>query len=268
MASERGFLRAIQRLSRPTQEQILQFERWNTPAVSNGWEQITKNPNYGRECFNLEPITDHMPQMGSLVGYAVTVTISPGTTGVDGSGRQKFRDHVATLPQSLPKIIVVQDKDKPIIYGSMWGEVNANFFRSLGVVGAIVDGGVRDISEMTAAGFHAMSRGVCVGHGFGGIPIEWDIPIEVFGTSVRPGQLIHADKHGFLVVPEEDEAQLLEATEFMDYMEVKHVIQPGKFGKGKTSKEINDEMRQAGDALNKEKTARYGTYQSRFQSKL
>ena len=70
-----------------------------------------------------------------------------------------------------------------------------------------------------------LSRGVCVGHGFGGIPIEWDIPIEVFGTTVQPGQLIHADKHGFLVVPEEDEARLLEATEFMDFIEVKHAIQ-------------------------------------------
>ena len=47
-------------------------------------------------------------------------------------------------------------------------------------------------------------------------PVEWDVPISVFGVSVRPGQLIHADQHGFLVVPEEDEAKLEEATSFMD----------------------------------------------------
>ena len=38
----------------------------------------------------------------------------------------------------------------------------------------------------------------------------------MFGVTVRPGQLIHADQHGFLVVPEEDEAKLEEATSFMD----------------------------------------------------
>ena len=47
-------------------------------------------------------------------------------------------------------------------------------------------------------------------------PVEWDVPISVFGVTVRPGQLIHADQHGFLVVPEEDEAKLEEATSFMD----------------------------------------------------
>ena len=30
-------------------------------------------------------------------------------------------------------------------------------------------------------------------------PVEWDVPISVFGVTVRPGQLIHADQHGFLV---------------------------------------------------------------------
>ena len=46
--------------------------------------------------------------------------------------------------------------------------------------------------------------------------MEWDVPISVFGVTVRPGQLIHADQHGFLVVPEEDEPKLEEATSFMD----------------------------------------------------
>ena len=46
--------------------------------------------------------------------------------------------------------------------------------------------------------------------------MEWDVPISVFGVTVRPGQLIHADQHGFLVIPEEDEPKLEEATSFMD----------------------------------------------------
>jgi len=261
------FIDAIQRGSLPDTSMILQLLKWNTPTISNGWEQITKNPMYGRECFNLEPIIDHMPQMGPLVGFAVTVTIRPGDHSVPklhSANRQGFRDHVASLPAGLPKIIVVQDEDKPLILGSMWGEVNATFFRSLGVAGCIVDGGGRDLDEMTSVGLHAMSRGVCIGHAFGGIPVTWDIPIQVFGVTVRPGQLIHADKHGFLVVPEEDEQELLEASEFMDNLERKHTIVPGKEGISKSPFEISKAMNEANRAFAEAKKQRYGTYEERF----
>jgi len=156
--------------------------------------------------------------------------------------------------------------DKPLIFGSMWGEVNATFFRSVGVVGCIVDGGVRDLDEMTGAGLHAMSRGVCIGHAFGGIPVTWDVPIQAFGVTVRPGQLIHADKHGFLVVPEEDEQELLEASEFMDNLERKCTIVPGKEGTGKCPLEISKAMNEANKAFAEAKNKRYGTYEERFGS--
>jgi len=246
---------------------LLMLMKWNTPTIFNGWEQITKNPNYGRECFNLEPIIDHMPQMGTLVGFAVTVTIRPGSRMVAekmGSGNPKFIDHLATLPAHVPKIIVVKDEDKPYLFGSMWGEVRATFCRSVGVIGCIVDGGVRDLDEMTNVGMHAMSRGVCVGHAYGGTPVAWDTPVSVFGVTVRPGQLIHADKHGFLVVPEEDEKGLVEATEFMDELERKHTIVPGREGSGKSARAIGTEMTEAMAAFKKAKTEKYGTLVDRF----
>merc|ERR1712181_168880 len=99
--------------------------------------------------------------------------------------------------------------------------------RQQGAVGCITDGGVRDLHEMKNVGFHAMSRGVTISHAFGVAPVEWDVPISVFGVSVRPGQLIHADQHGFLVIPEEDEAKLEEATSFMDSLERQQVLVPG-----------------------------------------
>merc|ERR550537_824606 len=99
---------------------LLQLVKWNTPTIWNGWEQVTKRAL--TDCFNLEPIIDHMPQMGALVGYAVTVKISPGNKELcakKADGRQAFREYVASLPP-VPKIVVVQDLDKPKIYGSMW----------------------------------------------------------------------------------------------------------------------------------------------------
>ena len=74
-----------------------------------------------------------------------------------------------------------------------------------------------------AAHFKALARRLCVGHAHVH-PVRWNCPVEVFGRVIRPGQLIHADKHGFLAVPPEDEAGLLEATRFMDANECETVI--------------------------------------------
>mmetsp|Transcript_20411 Transcript_20411/g.54872 ORF Transcript_20411/g.54872 Transcript_20411/m.54872 type:complete len:325 (-) Transcript_20411:110-1084(-) len=263
-----GFAAALSRRTPLDTTTLLQLLKWNTPTVFNGWEQITANPSYGRECFNLEPITDHAPIFGPMLGYALTVRISPGdrTVAQLAANRQRFREHVASLPPQHPKIVVVEDADKPRIYGSMWGEVNATFFKAIGAVGCITDGGVRDLDEMAAVGFHAMSRGVCIGHSFGGVPIEWDVPVNVFGVTVRPGQLIHADKHGFLVVPEEDEPRLLEATEFMDLLERKHTIVPGREAAvtAASVRDVTQAMAAATQRFGEEKNQAYGTYASRF----
>merc|ERR1719473_178920 len=102
-----------------------------------------------------------------------------------------------------------------------------------------------------------MSRGVCIGHGFGGIPVTWDVPVQAFGVTVRPGQLIHADKHGFLVVPEEDEARLLEASEFMDLLERKHTIRAGKEGYNKSAVQIAADAKEAFLRFADEKKAKF-----------
>jgi len=57
--------------------ELLELKRWNTPTIYNGWEQITQKDS-SKECFNLEETTDFMPQMGPMVGYAVTLVIEPG----------------------------------------------------------------------------------------------------------------------------------------------------------------------------------------------
>ncbi|MEQ1858344.1 MAG: RraA family protein [Chthoniobacteraceae bacterium] len=215
---------------------LLQLKRWNTPTIYNGWEQITKH-NAAADGFNIEETRDFMPQMGPMVGYAVTVVIEPSNAAhskVAGS-MSEYRRYIASAPG--PKIIVVQDLDKPRVIGSFWGEVNANIHRSLGCVGTITDGAIRDLDEMCNAGFKALARRLCVGHAFAA-PARWGCEVEVFGRKVQPGQLIHADKHGFLAVPPEDEARLLDAAKFMDANECNTVIPAARDVAGKSTDEI------------------------------
>ena len=210
--------------SRPlSHSDLLQLKRWNTPTIYNGWEQITKH-NAGTDAFNIEETRDFMPQMGPMVGYAVTLVIEPGNAShrkTNPSAGEEYRRYIASIPG--PKIIVVQDLDKPRVLGSAWGEVSANMFRALGCVGTITDGAIRDLDEMTNAGFKALARRLCVGHAHVH-PVRWNCEVEVFGRTVHPGDLIHADKHGFMVIPPEDQPKLLEAARFMDSNECTTVI--------------------------------------------
>ena len=218
---------------------LLQLKRWNTPTIYNGWEQITRR-NPAGDAFNIEETRDFMPQMGPMVGYAITVVIQPGNAQhrkANPNGWQEYRRYLASV--SGPKIVVVQDLDKPHVVGSFWGEVNSNMHRALGCVGTITDGAIRDLDEMTNAGFKALARRLCVGHAFSH-PVRWNCEVEVFGRKVQPGDLIHADKHGFLVVTPDEQQGLLEAARFMDGNECSTVIAAARDTVGRSTGEICD----------------------------
>lgn len=216
---------------------LLQLKRWNTPTIYNGWEQFTRH-DPAKSGFNLEETRDFMPHMGPMVGRAVTVVCEPSNAShpkTNPNAWSEYRRYVASVPG--PKIVVVQDLDKPNVIGAFWGEVNSNIHRSLGCVGTIIDGGIRDLDEMTNAGFKAIARRMCVGHAHS-CPVRWGCAVEVFGRTVQPGQLIHADKHGFLAIPSEDEARLLDAARFMDANECQTLIPAARDSHGKSSGEI------------------------------
>jgi len=241
---------------RITHAEMLKLKRWNTPTIYNGWEQITSRDS-ARECFNREEVRDFMPQMGVMVGRAVTVVVQAS----DARHRKEHPEnwtnyvrYVASVP--APKIVVVQDLDKPDCHGALWGEVCANTHRALGCVGTITDGPIRDVDEMANAGLKAIARRLCIGHGHIW-PLRWNCDVEVFGTRISPGQLIHADKHGFLAIPAQDEAGLLDAAVFMDNNECNTVIPAARGTVGLTTEEALRRIAEASAAHGKATRERF-----------
>lgn len=239
-----------------THADLLQLKRWNTPTIYNGWEQITRR-DPAADAFNLEETRDFMPQMGPMVGYAVTVVIEPSNPAhrtANADAWSEYRHYVASVPG--PKIVVVQDLDKPRTIGAFWGEVNSNTHRALGCVGTITDGAIRDVDEMTNAGFKALARRFCVGHAHVH-PVRWNCEVEVFGRKVSPGDLIHADKHGFMVIARDEQASLLEASRFMDSNECNTVIPAARDNAGRSTEEILKRMSEAGAQFGKNVRAKF-----------
>ena len=97
---------------------LLKLKRWNTPTIYNGWEQITRR-DHSKEGINLEETRDFMPHMGPMVGYAVTLVVEPSNPKhreTNPNAWSEYRRYVAGVPG--PKIVVVQDLDKPRVIGS------------------------------------------------------------------------------------------------------------------------------------------------------
>ena len=203
-------------------EELESLKRIPTPTISNAIETFNLRPR--NEGYTSPPVRCLFPDLGVMVGYAATARIKADQPPADGHQASRFDywDYVLKMPE--PRIAVVQDLDQPRASGSFWGEVNASVHRALGCVGTLTDGGVRDLDEVYTLGFHFFAAEVIVSHAYIHV-VDFGGPVKVGGLVINPGDLIHGDKHGAIVIPPEiarevvGAAGMIEATErqIIDY---------------------------------------------------
>jgi regulator of RNase E activity RraA len=177
------------------------LRHYDTPTLSNAIEEFDIRPR--DEGFASIDIKCIFPELGPMVGYAATAAIR--ARGKRKGEQQRLYGHVLAAPG--PRIVVVKDLDDPPAHGSLWGEVNANVFLALGCIGVVTDGSVRDLNEVRALGFHFFARGAGVSHAYVGVEAVGD-EVEIGGLKIGPGDLLHADQHGVLLIPKQIAADL------------------------------------------------------------
>ena len=141
------------------------------------------------------------PQLDPMVGYAATLKVrgsKPPMMGGVYSDRTDWWDYVLSLP--FPRVLVVQDVATHIGLGSFLGEVHMNILKALGCIGAVTNGSVRDLPRALGMGFQLFSGGVSVSHAYVHI-VEFGTPVEIAGLTIKSGDLLHGDLHGFQTVP-------------------------------------------------------------------
>jgi len=122
--------------------------------------------------------------------------------------RLKYYTHVAEEPH--PSIVVMQDVDGPDRgFGAFWGEVQSNIHKALGCAGVITDGSIRDI-DAWAPGFFALAGSVMPSHAHVDV-VEIGGSVSVAGMIVAANDLVHADRHGAVVIPHGTVAKVIEA---------------------------------------------------------
>jgi regulator of RNase E activity RraA len=187
--------------------------RYDTPTICNAMEIVA--PERRLTGYTTKPLVCPFPDLPPIVGYARTVTIrSVLASGLAAAEQHKRRtayyEYVGT--GHGPRISVIQDIDGADVgYGAFWGEVQSSVHKALGCLGVVTDGSIRDIAQW-APGFQALAGSIGPSHAyvhaesFGG-------EVRVAGMTVRSDDLIHADRHGAIVIPSDVAAKLPDAAE-------------------------------------------------------
>jgi regulator of RNase E activity RraA len=142
--------------------------------------------------------------VGVFTGFARTATFRGGPASPDELTlrRERFVAYLRHLEEGpRPSVAVIQDLDDPPGIGAFYGEVNTAVHLALGCAGVVTNGSVRDV-ELLAAGFGLLAGLVGPSHGWWRV-IDVGVEVEVAGMRVAPGDLVHADLHGAVVIPPE-----------------------------------------------------------------
>jgi regulator of RNase E activity RraA len=184
-----------------TKEQFEFLRSIDTPTVCNLLEMVA--PERRGMGYTVRHLHCPFPDLPPMVGFAKTVTIKtkdkvPLAEASYMARRLDYLDYVAAAP--LPSIVVIEDLDgEHAGFGAFWGEVQSNLHKALGCIGTITNGSIRDIPQV-APGFQMLAGSIAPSHAFVHV-VDFGGNVNIHGMAVKSGDLIHADRHGAVVVP-------------------------------------------------------------------
>jgi regulator of RNase E activity RraA len=181
------------------QELISALARLDSCTVSNAIE--TFNVRLRNSGFTDSTVRCMFNDRTPLVGYAATARVRTSDPPMEGSSyydRTDWWNHILTIP--APRIVVVEDTDRHPGLGAFIGELHANILLALGCVGVVTNGAVRDLRAVHTTGFQMFAGNVSVSHAYAHI-YDFGSAIRVGRLNVRPGDLLHGDRHGVQSVP-------------------------------------------------------------------
>jgi regulator of RNase E activity RraA len=181
-----------------SKDQIQALKAIDTPTVCNAIE--TFNVRGRVEGFLGMDIRCLLPDLGAMVGYAITVTVDSTTPGVAPSS-QAWRDWLTAMEKSpKPGVLVFKDVGPQVRKSAHIGEVMGTISKRLGVVGVVADGGIRDLLELERLGIQCFAPGLVPSHGNPRL-IEVNVPVCLDGVWISPGDLLHGDVNGVTTIP-------------------------------------------------------------------
>ena len=180
-------------------EELNALRRLDTCTVSNAIETFElRLRNTG---FADSRIRCMFPDLPPMAGYAATARLRSGEPPMAGHtyrDRTDWWNSILEVPE--PRIVVLEDLDKPPGVGAFLGDMHAAILRALGCVGFVTDGAVRELPRVHDLNLQLFAGNVAVSHAYAHI-FDFGSPVKIAGLEIKPGELLHGDRHGLLAVP-------------------------------------------------------------------
>ena len=188
------------------------LRKYDTPTIVNSLELL--DSKFRTSGFTKEQLFCTDTSLPPIIGYARTATIKTSNEidpQIKLDRSLEYYEYVSS--GTGPWISVIQDIDENPGFGAFWGEVNSNIHKALGVIGTITNGSVRDL-DVLSEGFQVLAGKIGPAHAYVRVE-ETGVPVDIFGMEVNHNDLLHADRHGAVVIPSEFSEKLPEAIELM-----------------------------------------------------
>lgn len=171
----------------------------DTCAVADAVETFDlRAKNVGFTNASVRCLSEELPPM---VGYAATARLRSGDRPMSG---RSYHDRTAwwnsILEVPAPRIAVLEDIDDPPGLGAFLGDVHAAMLQAMGCIGYVTNGAIRKLRAVRDMGFHVFAQNLAVSHAYARI-IDFGSDVQVGGMEVRPGDLLHGDRHGVISIP-------------------------------------------------------------------
>lgn len=184
----------------------------DTPTVCNAIEVAQGKRGFNR--FTRGTMQHSRLGDPAIVGFARTARISglaPPTEAADVVRARRMTYFRAMARGEGPATAVIEDVDYPNCIAGWWGEVHVAVHKGLGLAGAVTNGVLRDL-DVIDDGFPVLAGSLGPSHGYVHL-VDIGTEVSIMGMRVAPGDLIHADRHGALVIPVDVIADLKQAIE-------------------------------------------------------
>lgn len=168
---------------------IEQFKQIPTTAISD----VLKGMN------NLSPSIKPLRDDYKIAGRAFTIRTAVG-------------DNLAVLKaikEAQPGDILVVDA-KGDTYRAIAGDFVVGMMQTMGFGGLVVDGAIRDVTDIKNLGFPVFVKGTTVSSGSKNGPGETNVPISCGGAAVNPGDIVVGDIDGVVIIPKEKAEEVLQ----------------------------------------------------------
>ena len=133
----------------------------------------------------------HRPGKTTMAGTAVTARSRAGDN----------LTYLRALEFCRPGDVLVIDAGGDLNNAGVGG-ILSFYAASIGVVGVVIDGALRDVAEIRERDFPVYARGVTHRGPYKDGPGEINVPISVGGMVVNPGDIVVGDQDGLLAIPQ------------------------------------------------------------------